>query len=289
MKLNNYRIIFKLILRCLAAPLEHHWGPLVGRDPPVGNPWFSICEIWTLMEASTKFGTNHYHLFKSDMKENRFLELWEELPGFVKWGQSFINERWGCTPDIVKPLYRTCLSYERKALVFPHLLSTWHCRWRDREMLDECIILANKCTMLCGQLAMFHVFFFLFWCCINTKAYRHSKASQNGTFVSVCVCYVVLYCFFLTRTNSILSIVPLSKRRLALPRAVPGWRGARCEVWSGAPLGPFAMALRGGGFDSVRRGARGPVRPHQLHRPKGRPWLCLSIVFWWRRFAIIIL
>ncbi len=85
---------------------------------------------------------------------------------------------------------------------------------RQREMLDECIILANKCTMLCGQLAMFHVVFF--WCCINTKAYCHSKASQNGTFVSVCV-YVVLYCFFLTRTNSILSIVPLSKRRLALP------------------------------------------------------------------------
>ncbi len=54
-------------------------------------------------------------------------------------------------------------------------------------------------------------------------------------------------------------------------RAVPGWRGARCEVWSGAPLGPFAMALRGGGFDSVRRGARGPVRPHQLHRPKDGP------------------
>ncbi len=35
------------------------------------------------------------------------------------------------------------------------------------------------------------------------------------------------------------------------------------------------MALRGGGggggFDSVRRGARGPVRPHQLHRPKDGP------------------
>ncbi len=27
----------------------------------------------------------------------------------------------------------------------------------------------------------------------------------------------------------------------------------------------------GGGFDSVRRGARGPVRPHQLHRPKDGP------------------
>ncbi len=38
MKLNNYRIIFKLILSHLAAPLEDHWGPLVGRDPPVGNP-----------------------------------------------------------------------------------------------------------------------------------------------------------------------------------------------------------------------------------------------------------
>ncbi len=45
--------------------------------------------------------------------------------------------------------------------------------------------------------------------------------------------------------------------------------GARYE-WG--PLGPFAMALRGGGvFDSVRRGARGPVRPHQLHRPKDGP------------------
>ncbi len=39
MKLNNYRIIFKLILSHLAAPLEDHWGPLVGCDPPVGNPW----------------------------------------------------------------------------------------------------------------------------------------------------------------------------------------------------------------------------------------------------------
>ncbi len=27
----------------------------------------------------------------------------------------------------------------------------------------------------------------------------------------------------------------------------------------------------GGGVDSVRRGARGPVRPHQLHRPKDGP------------------
>ncbi len=56
-------------------------------------------------------------------------------------------------------------------------------------------------------------------------------------------------------------------------RAVPGWRGARCEVWSGAPLGPFAMALRGGGgvrFRSSRGagpGATAPVAP-----PKGRPW-----------------
>ncbi len=36
-------------------------------------------------------------------------------------------------------------------------------------------------------------------------------------------------------------------KQIVTPRAVPGWRGARCEVWSGAPLGPFAMALRGGG------------------------------------------
>ncbi len=41
MKLNNYRIIFKLILSHLAAPLEDHWGPLVGRDPPVGKPCFT--------------------------------------------------------------------------------------------------------------------------------------------------------------------------------------------------------------------------------------------------------
>ncbi len=30
------------------------------------------------------------------------------------------------------------------------------------------------------------------------------------------------------------------------------------------------------GFDSVRRGARGPVRPHQLHRPKDGPVHTLS-------------
>ncbi len=44
--------------------------------------------------------------------------------------------------------------------------------------------------------------------------------------------------------------------------------GARYGV--GAPLGPFAMALRGGGgglFDPFVAGG-GPVRPHQLHRQK---------------------
>ncbi len=32
----------------------------------------------------------------------------------------------------------------------------------------------------------------------------------------------------------------------------------------------------GGVFDSVRRGARGPVRPHQLHRPKDGPG-CMAV------------
>ncbi len=41
-------------------------------------------------------------------------------------------------------------------------------------------------------------------------------------------------------------------------------------------VGPPSVRLQwryggGGGFDSVRRGARGPVRPHQLHRPKDGP------------------
>ncbi len=52
MKLNNYRIIFKLILSHLAAPLEDHWGPLVGRDPPVGNPCITLpplCFRWACM------------------------------------------------------------------------------------------------------------------------------------------------------------------------------------------------------------------------------------------------
>ncbi len=34
---------------------------------------------------------------------------------------------------------------------------------RRIEMVDECIRLANKCTMLRGQLAMFHVHVFFFF------------------------------------------------------------------------------------------------------------------------------
>ncbi len=46
MKLNNYRIIFKLILSHLAAPLEDHWGPLVGRDPRLGTPVLDEGDCW---------------------------------------------------------------------------------------------------------------------------------------------------------------------------------------------------------------------------------------------------
>ncbi len=50
-------------------------------------------------------------------------------------------------------------------------------------------------------------------------------------------------------------------------RAVLSWCGARCEVGSGAPLGPFTIAFRGG----VPLGllAAGPPQSGaQLHRPK---------------------
>ncbi len=45
--------------------------------------------------------------------------------------------------------------------------------------------------------------------------------------------------------------------------------GARYGV--GPPSVRLQWRYGGGGFDSVRRGARGPVRPHQLHRPKDGP------------------
>ncbi len=72
--------------------------------------------------------------------------------------------------------------------------------------------------------------------------------------------------------------ISLFRQSSAGPSLADAGPGARYGV------GPPSVRLQwrygggGGGVDYVRRGVRGPVRPHQLHRPKDGPALQCHII-----------